>query len=92
MTHATAQERGPEMFDFNGLRAKAQDLLAQHSDTVKHGITKAGGLVGGKVGHHKVDPIEDELRGMVDKAAGRNGRDGQSGQSQPPVTPTTPAV
>ena len=74
------------MVDFKRLRTKAQDLLAQHSDTVKHGITKAGGFVGEKVGHQKIDPIEDKLRGLVDKASG------QDGQNQPPGTPTPPAV
>lgn len=75
------------MVDFKGLRSKAQDLLAQHSDTVKHGITKAGGVVGRKVGHHKVDPIEDKLQDLVDKAAAKDGPEPAG-----PGTPTTPAV
>ena len=60
------------MVDFGELRDKAQDLVAQHSDTVKDGITKAGAFVGEKVGHDKVDPIEDKLHGLVDKAAGKD--------------------
>lgn len=73
------------MVDFKQLRDKAQGLLAEHSDSVKKGITKAGGVVGGKVGHDKVDPIEDKLRGFIDKAAGKDG-DGPP----PPSTPTPP--
>jgi len=57
------------MVDFNELKDKAQGLLSQHSDTIKDGITKTGDFVGEKVGHDKVDPIEEKLHGLVDKAA-----------------------
>jgi hypothetical protein len=60
------------MVDFGELKDKAQDLVAQHSDTVKDGITKAGAFVGDKVGHDKVNPIEDKLHDLVDKAAGKD--------------------
>ena len=60
------------MVDFNELKDKAQDLLTQHADTIKDGITKTGDFVGEKVGHDKVDPIEDKLHGLVDKAAGQD--------------------
>jgi hypothetical protein len=75
------------MVDFKGLRSKTQDLFAQHSDTVKHGITKAGGFVGEKVGHHKVEPIEGKLQDLVDKAAGKDGPEPAA-----PDTPTSSAV
>lgn len=70
------------MVDFKQLRNKAQGLLADHSDSVKQGITKAGGLVGDKVGHTKVDPIEGKLHGFIDKAAGKDGT-----VPPPPATP-----
>ncbi len=60
------------MVDFGELKDKAQDLVAQHSDTVKQGITKAGDLVGEKLGHDKVDPIESKLHDLVDKVAGQD--------------------
>ncbi len=66
------------MVDFNELKDKAQDLVAQHADTIKEGITKTGDFVGDKVGHEKVDPIEEKLHGFVDKAAGRD-------EQQPPA-------
>lgn len=74
------------MVDFGELKDKAQDLVAQHADSVKDGITKAGDFVGEKVGHDKINPIEDKLHDLVDKAAGRD-------DVVPPVTPpvTPPA-
>jgi hypothetical protein len=74
------------MVDFGELKDKAQDLVAQHSDTVKQGITKAGDFVGGKVGHDKVNPIEDKLHDLVDKAAGKDD------QVPPPAAPPAPPV
>jgi hypothetical protein len=68
------------MVDFEELKNKAQDLVAQHSDTVKEGITKAGSFVGEKVGHDKVDPVEDKLHDLVDKVAGKD--------DVPPAAPT----
>jgi hypothetical protein len=76
------------MVDFKQLRAKAQGLLTEHSDSVKQGITKAGSVVGGKVGHDKVDPIEDKLHGLVDKAAGKDGTVPPAPPAaQPPTAP-----
>ena len=69
------------MVDFEELKNKAQDLAAQHSDTIKKGITKAGDFVGDKVGHEKVNPVQETLHGLVDKAAGRQA---------PPAPPATP--
>jgi hypothetical protein len=60
------------MVDFGELKDKAQDLVAQHADTVKGGITKAGDFIGEKVGHDKLNPIEDKLHDLVDKAAGKD--------------------
>ncbi len=73
------------MVDFEELKNKAQDLAAQHSDTIKQGITKAGDFVGDKVGHDKVNPVEDKLHDLVDKVAGRDDQ-----PPAPPVTPTPP--
>ena len=70
------------MVDFGELKDKAQDLVAQHSDTVKEGITKAGDFVGEKVGHDKINPIEDKLHDLIDKAAGKD--------DVPPAAPPTP--
>jgi hypothetical protein len=72
------------MVDFDELKNKAQDLVAQHSDTIKDGISKTGDFVGDKVGHDKVDPIEEKLHDLVDKAAGKDG--------QPPAPPTAPGA
>jgi len=69
------------MVDFNELKDKAQGLLSQHSDTIKDGITKTGDFIGGKVGHDKVDPIEEKLHGLVDKAA----RNDEPPAATPPV-------
>ncbi len=70
------------MVDFDELKDKAQGFVAQHSDTVKSGITKAGDFVGGKIGDDKVDPIEEKLHDVVDTLAGRN--------DDPPVPPAPP--
>jgi hypothetical protein len=75
------------MVDFKELRDKAQGLLAEHSDSVKQGITKAGGFVGTKVGRDKVDPIEGKLHDFVDKAARKDGTVPPAAQptDQPPT-------
>lgn len=70
------------MVDFNELKDKAQDLLTQHAGTIKDGITKTGDFVGEKVGHDKVDPIEEKLHGLVDKAA----------RNDEPPSPTPPVA
>jgi len=69
------------MVDFGGLADKAKDLVGDNSDKIKDGITKAGDFVGDKVGHDKVDPIEEKLHGLVDKAARRD----QPPPADPPV-------
>jgi hypothetical protein len=58
------------MVDFNELKNKAQDLVAEHSEQVKSGIEKVGGLVGGRIGHDRTDGVEQKLSGLVDKIAG----------------------
>ena len=74
------------MVDFNELKDKAQGFVAQHADTVKGGITKAGDFVGGKIGDEKVDPIEEKLHDVVDTLAGKN-----ENPPQPPAPPETDA-
>ena len=70
------------MVDFNELKDKAQDLVAQHADTIKDGITKTGDFVGEKVGHDKVDPIEEKLHSLVDRPRARTTR--ASDRARPP--------
>ena len=81
------------MVDFGELKDKAQDLVAQHADTVKEGITKAGDFVGDKVGHDKLNPIEDKLHDLVDKAAGKDdGVPPPVNLNETPVAPPPPVV
>ncbi|WP_188940027.1 antitoxin [Nakamurella endophytica] len=76
------------MVDFGELKNKAQDLIAEHSDQVKQGIEKVGGLVGSRVGHDRVDPVEQKLSGLVDRIA-----DGRThGAPADPAAPATPAT
>jgi len=72
------------MVDFSGLADKAKDLLAGHSEQVKSGVEKVGEFVGNKIGHDKVDPIEDKVGAFVDKLAGD--------KSDPAVPPVVPPV
>jgi hypothetical protein len=71
------------MVDFSGLADKAKNLAGEHSDQVKSGIEKVGEFVGNKIGHDKVDPIEDKLGGFLDNL---------SRDDEPPAPPVTPAV
>ncbi len=75
------------MVDFEELKNKAQELAAQHSDTIKQGITKAGDFVGEKVGQDKVNPVQDKLHGLVDKVAGRDEPPAPPAGTTPPTTP-----
>lgn len=72
------------MVDFEGMKDKAQDFIADHEGQVKDGIKKAGDFVGGKVGHDKVDGVEGKLTGLVDKLAGN------PDTPEKPETPGTP--
>ena len=85
------------MVDFGELKDKAQNLVVEHSDQVKQGIGKVGDFVGNKIGHDKVDGIEEKLAGFVDGL----GRDRvaeepvtppptPSASPTPPVVPTPP--
>lgn len=73
------------MVDFGELKDKAQNLVAEHSDQVKQGIEKVGDFVGNKLGHDKVDPIEDKLASFVDGLGGPKA-------AEQPVTPPAPPV
>lgn len=82
------------MVDFAGMADKAKSMVSDNSDKIKEGITKAGDFVGGKIGHDKVDPIEEKLSGLVDKVGGETrGAAAADPQPVPPVTPpaTPPA-
>ena len=71
------------MVDFGELKDKAEAFATEHAAQIKQGIGKAGDLVGGKIGHDKVDPIEAKLTGFLD----RLGNKGTAGE-----TPTPPPV
>lgn len=58
------------MVDFGELKDKAEDLVSEHSDQIKQGIDKVGDFVGDKIGHDKVDPVEEKLAGLVDRLGG----------------------
>jgi hypothetical protein len=58
------------MVDFGELKDKAENLVAEHGDQIKQGIDKVGDFVGDKIGHDKVDPIEEKLTGFVDSLGG----------------------
>ena len=75
------------MVDFGGLADKAKDLVGDHSDKIKDGITKAGDFVGDKIGHDKVDPIEEKLHGFVD---GMSNKDEAAEPDAPPAAVTDP--
>jgi hypothetical protein len=75
------------MVDFGELRAKAEDFVAEHDDQVKQGIGKVGDFVGNKIGHDKVDGIQDKLTGLVDSLGHPSPDDQAAGE-----TPAPPAV
>ncbi len=60
---------GLHMVDFGELRDKAEGLVHDHGDQIKQGLGKVGDFVGDRIGHDKVDPIEDKLSGFVDSLA-----------------------
>ena len=70
------------MVDFGGLADKAKNLIAENDDKIKAGVEKVGDFVGGKIGHEKVDGVEDKISGFVDKIAAE-----QEGKA-PGETPT----
>jgi len=70
------------MVDFNELADKAKGLVGEHADKIKSGIEKTGEFVGDKIGHDKVNPIEEKAKGLVDKLAGD--------KAAPPATPAGP--
>ena len=72
------------MVDFNELADKAKGMLGEHADKIKTGIEKTGDFVGGKIGHDKVDPIQERAKGFVDKMAGD--------KAAPPADPADPAA
>lgn len=86
------------MVDFSGLADKAKNLVAEHSDQVKGGVEKVGEFVGNKIGHDKVDPVENKIGEFVDKITGDKTPDAPTTPVTPPVVPppaappVTPAV
>lgn len=59
------------MIDLGGLKDKATDLIAGNADKIKDGVDKVGEFVGNKIGHDKVDPIEDKIGDFVDGLANK---------------------
>lgn len=81
------------MVDFGGLKNKVEGFIADNDEKIKSGIEKAGDFVGGKIGHQKVDGVEDKLTGFVDKLAGNDQEPTVPPAATPPVNPpATPPV
>lgn len=59
------------MIDLGGLKDKATDLIGDNADKIKDGVEKVGDFVGNKIGHDKVDPIEDKIDSFVDGLANK---------------------
>ena len=80
------------MVDFGELKDKAEAFATEHAAQIKQGIGKAGDLVGGKIGHDKVDPIENKLTGFLDGLSDKD-KDATAATPTPPAaTPTPPAA
>ena len=79
------------MVDFGELKDKAEAFATEHSSQIKQGIGKAGDLVGGKIGHDKVDPIEQKLTGFLD-GLGKDKDAPTPPTATPPTAGTTPPV
>lgn len=79
------------MVDFGELKDKAEAFATEHASQIKQGIGKAGALVGGKIGHDKVDPIENKLSGFLD-GLGDKDKDKDAPAATPTVVPPTPAA
>lgn len=69
------------MVDFSNLAAKAKGFVSEHSDKVKGGVAKGGEFVGNKIGHDKVDPVEDKIGEYIDQLK----NDDQNPQADPPA-------
>ncbi|MET3805718.1 hypothetical protein ABIB25_002722 [Nakamurella sp. UYEF19] len=72
------------MVDFGELKSKAEGFVSEHDDQIKQGIDKVGDFVGNKIGHDKVDPIEEKLSGFVDSLGG-NKPEGETPAAPPAV-------
>ncbi len=75
------------MVDFGELKAKAEGFVSEHDDQIKQGIDKVGDFVGNKIGHDKVDGIEEKLSGLVNSLGHHTGGEQSAGES-----PVPPAV
>lgn len=83
------------MVDFGELKDKAEAFVSEHADQIKQGIGKAGDLVGSKIGHDKVDPVEEKISGFLDGLGKDKPGETAPPAETPPVTPppvTPPAV
>lgn len=81
------------MVDFGELKNKAEAFATEHASQIKQGIGKAGDLVGGKIGHDKVDPIENKLTGFLDGLGDKDrDKNGETPTTTPTVVPPTTAA
>jgi hypothetical protein len=78
--------------DFGELRDKAEGLVAEHSEQIKDGVEKVGDFVGDRIGHDKVDGIEDKIGGFVDGIASRHREPEVPADPATPAAPETPAT
>lgn len=76
------------MVDFGELKDKAEAFATEHAAQIKQGIGKAGDLVGNKIGHDKVDKVEEKLTGYLDGL----GKDKAAPADVPTVTTPTPSA
>ncbi len=78
------------MVDFGAMKDKAQQFLKEHDDKLKGGIGKVGDFVGAKIGHDKVDGVENKLTEFIDKVAGTR-EDAAASPADPndPLIPST---
>jgi len=77
---------------FGGGKAKVQDTVATHSDTIKGGIDKAGSVVDDKTGGKYTDKVttaQEKGKDLVDGLAGNKPAGGQAPSDQTPGGPAT---
>jgi len=77
---------------FGGGKAKVQDTVSTHSDTIKGGIDKAGAVIDDKTGKKYTDKVtsaQEKGKGLVDGIAGNKPDDGPTanGTGDPPPVP-----
>jgi hypothetical protein len=77
---------------FGGSKAKVQDTVATHSDTIKGGIDKAGSVVDDKTGGKYTDKVttaQEKSKDLVDGLAGNKPAGGPATSGEAPGGPAT---